>query len=623
MTNKIRNFLNKFSSNPCDIDRLLVSAFIKVNGYVVHNNYLLLEHVVESDNEEDLNRFVELLCEENVTLDIEQLIHLFEFVISPAEKEVNGAVYTPSNIRDFIVTRVLENLNFHQYPQRKFADISCGCGGFFFSLIKAIRTISSVPVSNIIANCIYGVDIADYSIQRTKLLLSLIALTYGEDLFEYSFNLYVGNSLSFDWALVDSIRDNGGFDAIIGNPPYVSSSKIDSESKALLENWSVSKTGKTDLYIPFFQIALQNLRDNGVLGYITVNNFYRSLNGRAVRQYFADNKYLLRLIDFGSQQIFRGRSTYTCICLIQKAQGFIQYINCNSSEIRSLIDDDFINIEYDDLNHHEGWILQNRLISDCIEKIENTGVKLGECFDIKNGFATLRNDVFLFKPDFFDGLYYHLEKNGKQYLIEPRLCRKAIKPNTLKHESEIEDCIKLLIFPYQITKDRKIKLISERTLLSEYPNAYAYLLDNKLILSMRDKGARSYEDWFAYGRNQAITIDGYKLMFPYISDYPYFVFSNQRDLLFYNGYALVSENEEDLQVAKKVLTSDLFWFYIKHTSKPYGSNYYALAKNYVKNFGYFQFNPIQRQTLLDLNDSDLINRYLCDLYEIDFRSIQF
>ncbi len=188
---------------------------------------------------------------------------------------------------------------------------------------------------------------------------------------------------------------------------------MDSESKLLLENWSVSKTGKTDLYIPFFQIAIESLRPNGILGYITVNNFYRSLNGRAIRQYLAYNGYYLKFIDFGSEQVFRGRSTYTCVCFIHHAQGNILYTKSKSKEIFHLQGNDFIQVDYAILDHHEGWILQNDSVRDILNKIENTGNKLGNCFDIKNGFATLKNDIYLFKPTSFDSQFYYFERDGK------------------------------------------------------------------------------------------------------------------------------------------------------------------------------------------------------------------
>lgn len=67
---------------------------------------------------------------------------------------------------------------------------------------------------------IFGIDIQNYSIERTKLLLSLMALLDGEDC-NFQFNLYVANTLSFDFSKI------GLLDIIVGNPPYVCARKHD------------------------------------------------------------------------------------------------------------------------------------------------------------------------------------------------------------------------------------------------------------------------------------------------------------------------------------------------------------------------------------------------------------
>ncbi len=398
----------------------------------------------------------------------------------------------------------------------------------------------------------------------------------------------------------------------------MSSSKIDEKSKILLENWSVSKTGKPDLYIPFFQIGIENLRVGGILGYITVNNFYRSLNGRGIRDYLSEHNHSIRIIDFGSEQVFRGRSTYTCICFINRdANGNIHYTKSDSKNINQLKLDDFIELQYENLSNHDGWILQNQEITNILNIIENTGIKLGKCFDIRNGFATLKNDVFLFTPTSEDEQFYYFVKDKVNYSIEKDICRDAIKPNTLKTEGEIISKTEKLIFPYSINENRTISLKKEDVMMKNFPLAYNYLVNYKSVLGNRDKGTRKYDEWYAFGRNQAIGIMGLKLLFPYISNVPYFVYSNQRDLLFYNGYALISESEEDLLIAQKVLNSKLFWFYITHTSKPYGSSYYALAKNYVKNFGYYQFNAEEKERLLSLSDKNEIDNFLLYIYGVN------
>ena len=85
----------------------------------------------------------------------------------------------------------------------------------------------------------------------------------------------------------------------------------------------------------------------------------------------------------------------------------------------------------------------------------------------------------------------------------------------------------------------------------------------------------------------------------------------------YNGYALVSNNLKSLEIIQKILKSKVFWYYIQHTSKPYGSDYFALAKNYIKDFGVIQLTAEQEIHLYKLNNSNEIDDYLISLYDID------
>ena len=79
-----------------------------------------------------------------------------------------------------------------------------------------------------------------------------MAISKGEDVEQFSFNLYVGNALDYNWN--NTLPKFSGFDAVIGNPPYVRAKHISKESKKLMQNWEVTKSGNPDLYIPFFEI---------------------------------------------------------------------------------------------------------------------------------------------------------------------------------------------------------------------------------------------------------------------------------------------------------------------------------------------------------------------------------
>ena len=626
MNQNIIKYLKEYSYDTKDINCLLVSSFLAINKIEKVNNLFINNYIIHEESELILrNEFLEILNKDAFT--IEELIEFFEFVISPEDKEVNGAVFTPEYIREYIVENTLKKQENKNINEIVFGDIACGCGGFFKTITEYLRKETNKTFFDIYKENIFGLDIQVYSIVRTKILLSLLAIINNEDCVEFEFNLFDGNALSFDWNNIEKIKNNNGFDIIVGNPPYVGSSKIDIETKKLLKNWSVSKSGKSDLYIPFFEIGIKNLNENGILGYITVNTFYKSLNGRSVRSYFSKNKFDLTIIDFGGEQLFKKRSTYTCICLISKLESnLVKYVKSKSSNIRSIKKSNYLRIFYSELNDFDGWFLIDKKAKKTINKIESTGKKLGTKFEIRNGFATLKNNVYIFSPIRETEDYYFFLKDKEEYKIEKKICREAIKPNTLKLASEIEKNTEKLIFPYKIEKleinlfkekKQSLKIIDEDILKREYSNTYYYLTSQKTILSERDKGKREYEEWYAYGRNQALLISGYKLLLPYITNEPCFVYTDNQDLLFYNGYAIFSNSQEELYVLQKILMSKIFWFYIETTSKPYAGNYFSVAKNYIKNFGICDLNDNEKKELLKLEDKDLVDKFLMNKYGID------
>ena len=105
-------------------------------------------------------------------------------------------------------------------------------------------------------------------------------------------------------------RDNGGFDIVIGNPPYIQLQKcIDEETGTKLGDLyshigfkSFAKTG--DIYCLFYEKGNQLLRENGILSFITSNKWMRAGYGKALRSYLASNTNPILLLDFAGQKIF-------------------------------------------------------------------------------------------------------------------------------------------------------------------------------------------------------------------------------------------------------------------------------------------------------------------------------
>ena len=607
--------LRKFASL-CDCknshytDCFIVSAYLRQNKICAQNNRLILEHTIDNEN---VAKFVEYLNRKGIRLGLEDLIAFFEFVVSPQEKEVNGAVYTPEYIREHIVGRVLRLLA-GPLGEKKFADIACGCGGFLITLARHLHE-AGIPYRKIFANCLYGVDIAKYSIDRTRLMLTLLALEE-EDEEEYKFNLIHANSLKFKWENVDEVRQHGGFDAIVGNPPYVGASKIDEESKTLIKLWEVSKTGKADMYIPFFQIGIENLIPNGILGYITVNNFYRSVNGRALRHYFLRRRLEVSIIDFGAEQVFQGRSTYTCLCFVRNVDdGSVYYTKCESNRLKGLQEEDFERFDYHNIGGQDAWSLLPIREREFISRVREAGIPLEKYASIRNGFATLRNDIYLFVPTREDERYYYFESEDGEVQVEREICRNAVKGNILRCKEDIKEFQEKLIFPYRIGNEDEVSPIDENEMRQRYPCVYRYLENKREVLNERSKSDK-IKPWYIYGRSQALNVSGYKLLFPYIADNPYFILSEDRNLMFYNGYCILDESIEKLRFLQKLLSTRLFWRYIEVTSKPYGGNFYALAKNYVKTFGVVDMTEEQKQDFIAMTE-DEAERFVEELYGVE------
>ena len=610
MRNTFKYLSQNCSATPMDVDRLIISAFLEINELkLLHNNFIKEYSILKNENEEytKLVELISIINAEKEHFGFEELVELFEFVISPADRIVNGAIYTPLNIREYIVNETIGR-RVEINEQFKISDIACGCGGFLLNASIELKRKTNKSYADIFRKHIFGLDIQEYSINRTKLLLSILALNAGEDEEVYEFNLFQGDSLDFDWSTKVDLFN--GFDVILGNPPYVCARNLELETKEKLKKWEVCKSGNSDLYIPFFQIAIENLSLNGTLGFITMNSFFKSLNGRSLRDYFKRKSLAFSIIDFGSEQVFKSKNTYTCICFIEnRTQNFVSYASTESVKLKNK--HSFKKVNYNELDSKKGWNLKN---NKSISKIESTGIPFGELYQTRHGIATLKNDIYIFRPVDEDENFFYLQ-NGSLHHIEKGICKDIVNSNKLSREINLNSLKEKVIFPYD--NQEKPKLLPEELIRDKYPEAYKYLQNKRKVLDQRDKGNGNYENWFAFGRTQSLEKIKNKMFFPKYSDRsPNFIINSDDDLLFYNGLAVVGSSNEEMEIVKKVMGSSVFWYYIKTTSKPYSSNYYSLNGNYIRNFGVCELNDEEKKFVLNENDIKILNHFFENKYEI-------
>lgn len=582
------------------VEAELINYYIKKKQLDIKQSQIIVQYM--EDNKKENNQLEKYIFENAPISGIDELITAFEMLISSDDKKNKGMVYTPVNIKEYIVQNVIIS---QEVPS--VVDPACGCGSFLITAAKLMHKKYELCYSEIFGKYITGFDIDKHSIEKAKLLFELLSIEEEGLSLKCDLQLYVANSLNE----LSKKKYYEKYDVVVGNPPYVRAKNIADSVKAYLMKWSVV-TGNVDLYIPFYEIAVRILKKDGIMGYISPNTFLQSVNGRGLRNYFVKNGYEITLLDFKETQAFKEVTHYTCICIVNKSkiQYKVKYALLNGKSSLN----DYIFTEYfvRGFQTNKEWKFANPQIDSVVKKIENQPIKLDN-YKIRNGLATLSNDIYFFNPVGEDDAFFYREYDGELYPIEKSICIDVIKPNIIRKEADIEKCKQKAIFPYG--RDRVI--ISEECMEIDYPMAYKFLLKNKEKLLKRDKGkASEYIAWYAYGRTQGMVNQGKKLLIPYMAEKGIAVKSLDENMLFYCGYAIFCDDNEQMEVLKILIESDVFLFYIKNTSKPYLNGYMALAKNYIKNFGIPRLDEQQKRQLLILRGNER-QVFIKSLYGID------
>jgi type I restriction-modification system DNA methylase subunit len=298
--------------------------------------------------------------------------------------------------------------------------------------------------ANILKEHIYGVDIDDQAVEVTKLSLMLKMLEG-----EWGFvkgtqvlpmldkNIKCGNSLvsgnvlelnryfgedfhkikPFNWEeeFKGVIVDEGGFDVVIGNPPYVKIQTMQETNPKIVDflkqNYKSAQSGNYDLYIVFIEKGIKLLRKNGYLGYITPHKFFNSGYGLNLRTLILKEKLIKRIVHFGDIQIFENATTYTCLLFIQnnKNQNF-EAVKLSETDFKP---ENLNKIQFENINADEwsenNWNIQSKTNRILLEKFKKI-TKLEEITtNIFQGPKAGADNVFILK----------MRKQGEKTTVAP------------------------------------------------------------------------------------------------------------------------------------------------------------------------------------------------------------
>lgn len=532
-----------------------------------------------------------------------------EVILQPKKENLNRAIVTtPYDVVKFMVSKSLESFTYEKNPDEikklRIADIACGSGIFLTEVLdylinycqdwyeknKKYDSLEETYTNTykltykekreILTNCLYGVDI-DYQaveVARFSLLLKVLEGETEETVINekpvlpsLDNNIINGNSLIDLEMLKDATTDelisinpfsfnniNSGnkFDLIIGNPPYVKTEDMiklqdKKEVQAYKSEYFVAYK-QFDKYFLFIQRALDLVKDTGVVCYIVPNKFINNVSGEKIRELISENNYLKLFIDFNYQQVFKDKTIYSSIIMLNK----------NKEE----------NFEYCYINSYAEWIINNKsniytkidcseidkkpwILSMDIEKMKelkklfNNSIQLSEIAIPFNGVQTSLNKIYVIKGKEIiseDEDYVIINKNNKEYKIERSIVKRYFQPinNVEKNVNSFDPLVtdKYIIFPY----DERGELIDIN--LQQYNGIKEYLLDNyDLIVPKQVSGKSTGRDvpnsnksnWYQFGRVQAINEfnNQEKLIVGVMSKEPMFMYDNENLVIQSGGTA--------------------------------------------------------------------------------------
>ena len=229
----------------------------------------------------------------------------------------------------------------------KILDPACGSGAFLNQALnylleehdfidESIKTLMGGSVlglydvkKGILENNLYGVDINAEAVEIAKLSLWLRTVESGRKLNKLADKIKVGNSLIDDKSVAgdafvweeefSEVFEQGGFDVVIGNPPYLGGRdwKNKETESYFLDRYEVAEY-QFDMYILFWELGVRVTKKEGLLSYITPNTWLNNQKNTQLRNYILSNTSIESLVDYSQVEVFKDASVLTTIAILRK-----------------------------------------------------------------------------------------------------------------------------------------------------------------------------------------------------------------------------------------------------------------------------------------------------------------
>ncbi len=469
----------------------------------------------------------------------------------------------------------------------------------------------------ILLDHIFGVDIDTQAVEVTKLSLLLRVLEGEKNLVlfhneralpDLAGNIKCGNSLigpdfytgrqgtifdedeqfrvnAFDWhAEFPEVFQAGGFDAVIGNPPYVRIQTMQQTQAAEVayyrKRYASAAKGNYDIYIVFIECSLGLLNEVGRLGFICPHKFFNAQYGQPLRTLLAKGKHVSHLVHFGEQQVFDGATTYTCLLFLDRSMCQV----CTVARVRSLIDWRLSRqaiegtIPAEALSASE-WNFSVGPGSDLFEKLRRVPTTLGDvAARIFQGFKTGADPVFILEVKGNSRfLSNHL---GESVKLEPSYLRPLVKSGQIKRY-HLRDAERTIIFPY-----RQGQLLEWAEIESMAPATAAYLHACKHVLDSREGGRWAGANWYCYSRTQALEVmESPKILTADLNLSANFCIDHEGTACFpggaAGGYGIIAPGHNLLYILALLNSKALDW-YLRRISSTFRGGWFSYESRFIR-----------------------------------------
>ena len=322
------------------------------------------------------------------------------------------------------------------------------------------------------------------------------------------------NAFNWEVQFKDIVR-GGGFDAVVGNPPYIriqTMQKSDASTVSFFkEKFAAAAKGNYDIYVLFVELSLALAKSRGSVGFILPNRFLNAEYGAPLRSILGSGQNLDEIVHFGANQVFEGATTYTCMLFVspQKSGSFIFRSVDDLKKWRTKRIAETATISSAKLSSAP-WSFSAGAGAELIDQLKSMPEKLGGVADIFVGLQTSADDVFImdFVSEAKGTMTLRSKAKGEEVTLEKDLLH-PLASGTDVHGYAALPARQFILFPYAVT-DETATLIPWRTIEDDYPLVGEYLTAMKAKLCARENGKFRDAQWYRFGRSQNLGIQSRK-----------------------------------------------------------------------------------------------------------------